>query len=34
MSLSLLVWVCLLGVPFLPVSMAGRGAVATAAGGP
>ena len=30
MSLSLLLWVCLLGVPFLPVSMAGRGAVATA----
>ena len=30
MSLSLLLWVSLLGVPFLPVSMAGRGAVATA----
>lgn len=30
MSLSLLLWVCLLGVPFLPLSAAGRGAVATA----
>ena len=30
MSLSLLLWVCLLGVPFLPISMAGRGAVVTA----
>ena len=29
MSLSLLLWVCLLGVPFLPIGMAGRGAVAT-----
>ena len=30
MSLSLLLWVCLLGVPFLPLSVAGRGTVATA----
>ncbi len=30
MSLSLLLWVCLLGVPFLPLSAAGRGTVATA----
>ena len=30
MSLSLLLWVCLLGVPFLPISVSGRGAVATA----
>ena len=30
MSLSLLLWVCLLGVPFLPLSVAARGAVATA----
>ena len=30
MSLSLLLWVCLLGVPFLPVSMVGLGAVTTA----
>ena len=30
MSLSLLLWVCLLGVPFLPMSAAGRGTVATA----
>ncbi len=30
MSLSLLLWVCLLSVPFLPLSVAGRGTVATA----
>ena len=30
MGLSLLLWVCLLGVPFLPLSLAGRGTVATA----
>ncbi len=30
MSLSLLLWVCLLGVPFLPMCAAGRGTVATA----
>ena len=30
MSLSLLLWVCLLGVPFLPLSAGGRGVVATA----
>ena len=30
MSLSLLLWVCLLGVPFLPMSAVGRGTVATA----
>ncbi len=29
MSLSLLLWVCLLGVPFLPLSVAARGTVAT-----
>jgi hypothetical protein len=29
MSLSLLLWVCLLGIPFLPLSVAGRGTVAT-----
>lgn len=29
MSLSLLLWVCLLGVPFLPLSVVGRGTVAT-----
>ncbi len=30
MGLSFLLWVSLLGVPFLPMSVAGRGAVATA----
>jgi hypothetical protein len=29
MSLSLLLWVCLLGIPFLPLSVAGRGTVPT-----
>ena len=30
MGLSLFLWVCLLGVPFLPLSVAARGTVATA----